>query len=61
MQKIKARLRKSDVPNLFHDTRGDVAILTKYCNMLADKVNELIDELEKTKAELARLKGERTP
>lgn len=58
MKKITSKLRKPDVSNLFHDTRQDVAILAKYCNMLAETINDLIDELERTKAELAKQKGE---
>lgn len=58
MEKIKERLRNPGTTNLFHDTKGDVAILSRYCNMLADTINELVDELERTKAELEKLKRE---
>lgn len=46
MQKITQKIEKQTVE--------DVAAIAKYCNMLADKVNELNEELQETKKELER-------
>ena len=51
MKPIVQRIKKTYNYNLFHDTKGDIATLTEYCNMLADKINELNEELQKTKEE----------
>ena len=56
MQKITKKLRKPNQISLLHDTKSDIATLAKYCNLLADTINDLIDELERTKAELDKLK-----
>lgn len=58
MQPIKKRLKKTDNINLFHDSKTDIATLMEYCNMLADKINELNEELEKTKKELKERNNE---
>ena len=52
MQEITQKIRKTDSLYLFHNTKEDVATIAKYCNMLADKVNELNKELQETKEEL---------
>lgn len=57
MQPIKKRMKRTDNWNLFHDTKTDVATLMEYCNMLADKVNELNEELQETKEELKRVRN----
>lgn len=43
MKKFYKRLRPNGETNLFH-TREDIKQLMDYCNFLADKINELIDE-----------------
>ncbi|MEF2965055.1 hypothetical protein V3851_04360 [Paenibacillus sp. M1] len=48
IQKIKTRIRKSGTKGIFHDSRTDVAILSKVCNELIDKVNELVDKVNQT-------------
>lgn len=52
MQEITQKIKKTDSLYLFHNTKEDVATIAKYCNMLADKVNELNEELQETKSEL---------
>lgn len=52
MQEITQKIKKTDSLYLFHNTKEDVATIAKYCNMLADKVNELNEELQETKREL---------
>lgn len=50
MKPIKNRFRKTGESFIFHDTRQDVQRLADYCNMLADKINELnleVQELRK--------------
>ena len=56
MEKIKKRLRNPGNYNLFHDTKSDIATLMEYCNMLADKINELNEELQLTKKGLEESK-----
>ena len=48
---------KTNNYNLLHDTKQDVATLMQYCNMLADKVNELNEELQETKEELKKIRN----
>jgi hypothetical protein len=43
--KIKIRLSKSQNTGLFHDSRSDVREISKVCNLLIDKVNELTDKI----------------
>ena len=56
MKPITQKMRKTNNCNLFHDTKEDVATLMQYCNMLADKVNELNEELQETKEELKNVR-----
>lgn len=51
MKPIREKIRTTGDSYIFHDTRGDIRTLMKYCNMLADKVNELNEELQVTKKE----------
>jgi hypothetical protein len=51
IKKITKRLRNSDHISVFHDTRNDVVVLAKMVNMLIDKDNELIDEINELKKE----------
>ena len=39
------RLRRSRESGLFHDSRQDARVLATMCNILTDKVNELVDEV----------------
>lgn len=52
MRPIREKIRITGDNYIFHDTKGDVRTLMEYCNMLADKINELNDELQTTKAML---------
>lgn len=54
MKKINKRLRPNGETNLFH-TREDVKQLMDYCNFLADKINELIDENDRLKQKIERV------
>lgn len=56
MEPITQKIRKTNSCHLFHDTKRDVETLTIYCNMLADKINELNEELQETKKELERVR-----
>lgn len=56
MKPITQKIRKTNNCYLFHDAKGDIATLTSYCNMLADKVNELNEELQETKKELKNVR-----
>jgi hypothetical protein len=51
IEKITKRLRNSDRIGVFHNTRGDVVLLARMVNMLIDKNNELIDEINELKKE----------
>lgn len=46
MNPITKKIKKSDNPGLVHDSRADIAALAEYCNMLAEKINELNKEVE---------------
>ena len=56
MQPITQKIRKTGSLYLFHNTKEDVATMAKYCNMLADKINELNTELQETKDELEKVR-----
>lgn len=45
-EKITKKIKTARNNGVFHDTRGDVDKLAEYCNMLTDKINQLIDEVE---------------
>ncbi|WP_214484623.1 hypothetical protein [Bacillus sp. SM2101] len=45
VKKIKTKITKSDGSGLFHDSRRDVAMLSRVCNELIDKVNQLTDKV----------------
>ena len=49
MNKIKTKLRERGEHYIIHNTKVDVRTLAEYCNMLTDKGNELIEEVEKLK------------
>jgi predicted transcriptional regulator len=44
ISKINTRI-KLNKTGLFHNSREDVASLSKVCNLLINKVNELTDEI----------------
>lgn len=56
MKPITQKMRKTNSCNLLHDSKQDVATLMQYCNMLADKINELNIELQETKDELEKIR-----
>lgn len=56
MKPITQKMKKTNSYNLLHDSKQDVATLMQYCNMLADKINELNTELQETKDELKRVR-----
>lgn len=53
MRPIREKLRPSGNTSVFH-AREDIKVLMEYCNMLADYINQLNNELEETKRELAK-------
>jgi hypothetical protein len=44
---LKLRVRKSGESGVFHNSKQDVATLTKVCNQLIDKVNELTNKVNR--------------
>ena len=54
MKKFYKRLRPNGETNLFH-TREDIKQLMDYCNSLADKINELVDENDRLKQKIERV------
>lgn len=52
MRKITERLRRTNGASVFHDSRQDVRTLIEYCNMLADKINELNDEVQELREKM---------
>lgn len=51
IKKFMKRIRPSNDVGFFHNSREDVRALSEYCNELADKVDELVDEVNKLKAQ----------
>ena len=45
------RLRKTSGTALFHDSRQDAQVLATMCNTLTDKVNELVDEVNRLRTQ----------
>lgn len=56
MKPITLKIKKTDNYNFLHDSKQDVTTLMRYCNMLADKVNELNEELQDVKKELEEVR-----
>ena len=46
MKPIKERIGKTGSCYLVYDAKEDIRILSNYCNMLADKINELNEEVQ---------------
>ena len=55
MEKLNIRLKRIRDSGLFHDSRGDARIPMNI-NELYDRLNELIDENELIKEEIAEVK-----
>lgn len=55
MKPIKERFRTTGQAFLFHDTKEDCKRLANYCNMLADKVNELNLEVQELRQKLEKV------
>lgn len=55
MEKLNIRLKRTTDSGLFHDSRGDARLLMNI-NELYDKLNELIEENELIKEEIAEVK-----
>lgn len=53
---IKNRLKRIGEPAFFHDSRADARTISRFCNEIADKVNELVRENNQLKEELKSLK-----
>lgn len=45
IKRIKTKLRRTGNVSVFHDSKTDVATLTKVCIELIEKVNELTDKV----------------
>ncbi len=58
MKPIKEKMRKTGTEYIFHNTREDVRTLAKYCNMLADKINELNCEVQELKKQIKEAQHE---
>lgn len=52
MKPIKERFKTTGQAFLFHDTKEDCKRLANYCNMLADKINELNLEVQELRGRL---------
>ncbi|MBQ8298153.1 MAG: hypothetical protein IJX77_10275 [Ruminococcus sp.] len=57
MKKITKEIGITPGNGIFHDSRGDVAALAAYCNMLASKINELIHLIDVINRRLDNGKG----
>ncbi len=49
MKKITSEIKPSSNKGIVHDSRADVRVLGEYCNMLKEKINELIEEIDRLK------------
>ena len=56
IKKITLRLKRVGESGLFHDSRADVRLISKFVNELTDKLNEVIDENNTLKSEIEKLK-----
>ena len=45
IKKLNLRLKRSGGSGLFHDSRADSRLLIAVCNELADKINEIVEEV----------------
>lgn len=54
MKPIIKRIKRTDHYNIMHDSKKDVAVLMDYCNMLADRINELNAELQELRKEIGK-------
>lgn len=52
---IRRQIRVGCRNGLIHDSRSDVNALGEYCNMLKDKLNAVISELNQANARIKRL------
>lgn len=57
--KIRERLKRVGESGMFHDSRSDVRTISRYVNQIADKLDEVIDENNKLKSEIQKLKEEK--
>lgn len=44
---LKIKVRKTEDNYLFHNSKADARILMEVCNLLIEKVNEIIQELNR--------------
>lgn len=43
VDKLKHKIKTKLGNGIFHDTRADVNTIAEYCNVLTNKINELVD------------------
>lgn len=55
IKKIKERIKTGLGNGIFHDSRSDVNALASYCNMITDKINEIIDFVERMKTDIKEI------
>lgn len=58
IDKLSFNIRTSGNRGIFHDSREDVRTLTKALNRSIDKINELVEVVNKQNKEIEALKGE---
>lgn len=49
MEKMKFKLKQSSGVGIFHDSRADVRSLSKVINLIIDKMDEIIEEINNLK------------
>lgn len=55
MDKIDVHVARIGGYSLFHDSVRDVRTLAKFCNILKEKVNELVDQNNKLQQRIGQL------
>lgn len=55
---VCVRVTSNGQSAVFHDSKKACAILAEYCNTLAEKLDEVVNEVNSLRSEIARMKGE---
>ena len=50
IRRFTKRIERNGTHSLIHDSRGECRMLTEYCNMLAEKVDELVVECNRLRS-----------
>lgn len=51
MKKLNIKIQKPSTSGIFHDTRADAKIIRDVLNKMLDKIDELVEEVNKLKSQ----------